>query len=84
MTLITITLKLLPVSSLLRKLAPAANANALFSYWVDNIVLSPPQLTLYAQKFDEFQGTLAKSNQIYARFKKEMDNVGAGELSHHR
>ena len=35
------------------------------------------QLTLYAQKFDEFQGTLAKSNQIYARFKKEMDNVGA-------
>lgn len=38
---------------------------------------SSPQLTLYAQKFDEFQGTLAKSNQIYARFKTEMDNVGA-------
>uniref|UniRef100_A0A3Q3XBZ7 Taxilin beta b n=1 Tax=Mola mola TaxID=94237 RepID=A0A3Q3XBZ7_MOLML len=33
------------------------------------------QLTLYAQKFDEFQETLAKSNQIYARFKKEMDNM---------
>lgn len=44
-----------------------------------SLSLSPPQLTLYAQKFDEFQGTLAKSNQIYARFKKEMDNVGAGE-----
>ncbi|TNN25717.1 Beta-taxilin [Liparis tanakae] len=34
------------------------------------------QLSLYAQKFDEFQGTLAKSNEIYVRFKKEMDNVG--------
>ncbi|XP_037306174.2 beta-taxilin isoform X2 [Pungitius pungitius] len=33
------------------------------------------QLNLYAQKFDEFQGTLAKSNEIYARFKKEMDNM---------
>lgn len=35
-----------------------------------------PQLTLYAQKFDEFQETLSKSNEIYVRFKKEMDNVG--------
>uniref|UniRef100_A0A3B5B7C1 Taxilin beta n=1 Tax=Stegastes partitus TaxID=144197 RepID=A0A3B5B7C1_9TELE len=34
------------------------------------------QLALYAQKFDEFQATLAKSNEIYVRFKKEMDNVG--------
>uniref|UniRef100_A0A672GKU3 Taxilin beta n=1 Tax=Salarias fasciatus TaxID=181472 RepID=A0A672GKU3_SALFA len=34
------------------------------------------QLTLYAQKFDEFQDTLAKSNEIYIRFKKDMDNVG--------
>uniref|UniRef100_A0A3Q2QLK2 Taxilin beta n=1 Tax=Fundulus heteroclitus TaxID=8078 RepID=A0A3Q2QLK2_FUNHE len=33
------------------------------------------QLTLYAQKFDEFQATLAKSNEIYVRFKKEMDNM---------
>uniref|UniRef100_A0A665VRY0 Taxilin beta a n=1 Tax=Echeneis naucrates TaxID=173247 RepID=A0A665VRY0_ECHNA len=35
------------------------------------------QLTLYAQKFDEFQATLAKSNEIYVRFKKEMDNMSA-------
>uniref|UniRef100_A0A8C6M5I9 Taxilin beta b n=1 Tax=Nothobranchius furzeri TaxID=105023 RepID=A0A8C6M5I9_NOTFU len=34
------------------------------------------QLTLYGQKFDEFQETLAKSNEIYVRFKKEMDKVG--------
>ncbi|MED6293822.1 hypothetical protein CHARACLAT_014607 [Characodon lateralis] len=33
------------------------------------------QLTLYAQKFDEFQATLAKSNEIYVRFKNEMDNM---------
>uniref|UniRef100_A0A3Q3A3V1 Taxilin beta a n=1 Tax=Kryptolebias marmoratus TaxID=37003 RepID=A0A3Q3A3V1_KRYMA len=33
------------------------------------------QLTLYGQKFDEFQATLAKSNEIYVRFKKEMDNM---------
>lgn len=39
-----------------------------------------PQLTLYAQKFDEFQATLAKSNEIYVRFKQEMDNVGGQHL----
>lgn len=33
------------------------------------------KLTLYAEKFDEFQATLAKSNEIYVRFKKEMDNM---------
>ncbi|XP_041660450.1 beta-taxilin-like isoform X2 [Cheilinus undulatus] len=33
------------------------------------------KLTLYAHKFDEFQETLAKSNEIYVRFKKEMDNM---------
>lgn len=33
------------------------------------------QLTLYSQKFDEFQETLSKSNEIYVRFKKEMDNM---------
>ncbi|XP_054604437.2 beta-taxilin isoform X1 [Nothobranchius furzeri] len=33
------------------------------------------KLTLYGQKFDEFQETLAKSNEIYVRFKKEMDKM---------
>ncbi|CAF94960.1 unnamed protein product, partial [Tetraodon nigroviridis] len=41
----------------------------------DQAAVMQAQLTLYAQKFDEFQGTLAKSNQIYARFKQEMDNM---------
>ncbi|XP_060908786.1 beta-taxilin-like isoform X2 [Labrus mixtus] len=33
------------------------------------------QLTLYGQKFDEFQETLSKSNEIYVRFKNEMENM---------
>ncbi|XP_034755758.1 beta-taxilin isoform X2 [Etheostoma cragini] len=33
------------------------------------------QLKLYGEKFDEFQATLAKSNEIYVRFKKEMDKM---------
>ncbi|KAM4522642.1 beta-taxilin isoform 2-T2 [Odontesthes bonariensis] len=33
------------------------------------------QLALYAEKFDEFQATLGKSNEIYVRFKKEMENM---------
>ncbi|KAF6723179.1 Beta-taxilin [Oryzias melastigma] len=33
------------------------------------------QLKLYGEKFDEFQETLAKSNEIYVRFKKEMENM---------
>ncbi|XP_056436833.1 beta-taxilin isoform X2 [Gadus chalcogrammus] len=33
------------------------------------------QLTLYSQKFDEFQTTLSKSNDIYVSFKTEMDKM---------
>ncbi|KAJ3606864.1 hypothetical protein NHX12_026382, partial [Muraenolepis orangiensis] len=33
------------------------------------------QLTLYSQKFDEFQTTLSKSNDIYVSFKQEMDKM---------
>ncbi|KAM6992823.1 LOW QUALITY PROTEIN: beta-taxilin [Tautogolabrus adspersus] len=33
------------------------------------------KLTLYGQKFDEFQETLSKSNEIYVRFKNEMENM---------
>ncbi|XP_052391175.1 beta-taxilin-like isoform X12 [Carassius gibelio] len=33
------------------------------------------QLALYSQKFDEFQNTLAKSNEIYITFKQEMDKM---------
>lgn len=60
-------------------LTPAANCSPSTASPVSLLISPPssPQLTLYAQKFDEFQGTLAKSNQIYARFKSEMDQVGA-------
>lgn len=33
------------------------------------------QLTLYSGRFEEFQSTLAKSNEVFATFKQEMDKV---------
>ena len=35
------------------------------------------QLSLYSDKFEEFQQTLTKSNQAFVSFKKEMDKVGS-------
>ena len=33
------------------------------------------QLSLYAEKFEEFQKTLTKSNEVFSTFKREMDKV---------
>ncbi|XP_042524460.1 beta-taxilin [Dipodomys spectabilis] len=33
------------------------------------------QLTLYSGRFEEFQNTLAKSNEVFATFKQEMDKT---------
>ena len=33
------------------------------------------QLSMYTEKFEEFQKTLSKSNELFATFKKEMDKV---------
>ncbi|XP_056621299.1 beta-taxilin isoform X1 [Triplophysa dalaica] len=33
------------------------------------------QIVLYSQKFEEFQGTLGKSNEIYCTFKQEMEKM---------
>lgn len=33
------------------------------------------QLTLYSGRFEEFQSTLTKSNEVFATFKQEMDKV---------
>ena len=33
------------------------------------------QLSLYSDKFEEFQRTLNKSNEVFGTFKKEMDKV---------
>ena len=33
------------------------------------------QLALYSEKFEEFQSTLTKSNDVFNTFKKEMDKV---------
>ena len=38
------------------------------------------QLSLYSDKFEEFQKTLTKSNQMFSTFKKEMDKVGVAFL----
>ena len=35
------------------------------------------QLSLYSDKFEEFQRTLNKSNEVFGTFKKEMDKVRA-------
>ena len=34
-----------------------------------------PQLDMYSKKFDEFQGTVSKSNSVYSGFKQDMDKV---------
>lgn len=34
------------------------------------------QLSLYSEKFEEFQQTLTKSNQVFTTFKKDTDRVG--------
>lgn len=33
------------------------------------------QLAVYSEKFDEFQGTVSKSNNVYASFKQDMDKM---------
>ncbi|XP_077477223.1 taxilin beta b isoform X2 [Stigmatopora argus] len=33
------------------------------------------QLDMYSKKFDEFQGTISKSNSIYSSFKQDMDKM---------
>lgn len=34
------------------------------------------QLSLYTEKFEEFQTTLSKSNEVFTTFKQEMEKVG--------
>lgn len=33
------------------------------------------QLSLYMDKFEEFQSTLAKSNEVFTTFRQEMEKV---------
>lgn len=35
------------------------------------------QLSLYTEKFEEFQNTLSKSNEVFTTFKQEMEKVMA-------
>ncbi len=38
------------------------------------------QLSLYSDKFEEFQQTLTHSNQVFSTFKKDTDKVGVASL----
>lgn len=37
------------------------------------------QLSLYMDKFEEFQSTLAKSNEVFTTFRQEMEKVRPGK-----
>lgn len=37
--------------------------------------MSCSQLSLYTEKFEEFQTTLSKSNEVFTTFKQEMEKV---------
>ncbi len=39
------------------------------------LMLSFLQLSLYTEKFEEFQNTLSKSNEVFTTFKQEMEKV---------
>ena len=38
------------------------------------------QLSLYSEKFEEFQKTLTRSNEVFGTFKKEMDKVKTSSI----
>lgn len=40
------------------------------------------QLTLYMDKFEEFQTTLAKSNEVFTSFRQEMEKVSCVLRTH--
>ena len=40
------------------------------------------QVALYAEKYEEFQQTLAKSNEVFQSFKTEMDKVSHDSDNH--
>lgn len=47
-----------------------------------NFFLVSSQLSLYMDKFEEFQTTLAKSNEVFTTFRQEMEKVGQEKMSH--
>jgi Myosin-like coiled-coil protein. len=39
------------------------------------------QISMYGEKYDEFQQTLSRSNEIFAGFKSEMESVSQNYFS---
>lgn len=46
-----------------------------WNYWVGFFFSLLIQITLYSERFEEFQKTLTKSNEVFATFKQEMEKV---------
>jgi hypothetical protein len=43
--------------------------------FVNDLCENVSQLSLYMDKFEEFQSTLAKSNEVFTTFRQEMEKV---------
>lgn len=56
-------------------LKSAAESKVLVKQMRDNENGMKAQLSMYSEKFDEFQGTVSKSNGVYAGFKQDMDRM---------
>ncbi|XP_077588082.1 taxilin beta b [Stigmatopora nigra] len=56
-------------------LQKAAEYRSQAKHLKDNEVDLKGQLDMYSKKFDEFQGTISKSNSIYSSFKQDMDKM---------
>ena len=57
---------------------PLTHTDAVVNWTVeaDCMSMSPvSQLSLYMDKFEEFQSTLAKSNEVFTTFRQEMEKV---------
>ena len=57
----------------------SASSPVLSDFWDGIFSL---KLAMYSEKFDEFQGTVSKSNGVYASFKQDMDKVSITPLVH--
>ncbi|XP_071353584.1 taxilin beta b [Trachinotus anak] len=56
-------------------LKQAAEYKSLLKVMKEQEIDMKTQLDMYSKKFDEFQGTVSKSNSVYSSFKQDMDKM---------
>ncbi|XP_042293096.1 taxilin beta b [Thunnus albacares] len=56
-------------------LKQAAESKLQVKFMKEQEVDMKTQLEMYSKKFDEFQGTVSKSNSVYSSFKQDMDKM---------